>query len=70
MNMEIILSVGFLVAIWLWFKYQEGKASDHCNTHEVDWRKVNEDRTMNDLSNSQVNQNIINGKYDTGRKYK
>lgn len=64
--MEIILSVLFIVAIVGWFKLQDGRASNHLNTHvgKIDYGKMNEDRIMNDLSNSQVNQNIINGKYD------
>mgnify|MGYP006894173262 FL=1 len=64
--MEIILSVLFIAAIVGWFKLQDGRASNHLNTHvgKIDYGKMNEDRIMNNLSNSQVNQNIINGKYD------
>lgn len=64
--MEIILSVLFIAGIVGWFKLQDSRASSHLNTHvgKVDYGKMNDDRIMNDLSNSQVNQNIINGKYD------
>ena len=64
--MEIILSVLFIAGIIGWFKLQDGRASNHLNSHvgKIDYGKMNEDRIMNDLSNSQVNQNIINGKYD------
>lgn len=64
--MEIILSVLFIAGIVDWFKLQDSRASNHLNTHvgKIDYGKMNEDRIMNDLSNSQVNQNIINGKYD------
>ena len=64
--MEIILSVLFILGIVAWFKLQDTRASNHLNTNvgNVDYGKMNEDRILNDLSNSQVNQNIINGKYD------
>lgn len=64
--MEIILSVLFIAAIIGWFKLEDDRASNHLNTHagKVDYGKMNEDRILNDLSNSQVNQNIIDGKYD------
>lgn len=62
--MEIILSVLFIVAIVGWFKLQDGRASNHLNTHVIDYGKMNEDRILNDLSNLQVNQNILLGKYD------
>lgn len=63
--MEIILSILFLVCIWGYFKLKNRRAINHCKTHNVDWGKVNNDRIMNDLSQSQINQNIISGKYDT-----
>lgn len=64
--MEIILSVLFIAGIVGWFKLQDSRASSHLNTYvgKIDYGKMNDDRIMNDLSNSQVNQNIINGKYD------
>lgn len=64
--MEIILSVLFILGIVGWFKLQDGRASNHLNSHagKIDYGKMNEDRILNDLSNSQVNQNIISGKYD------
>lgn len=65
--MEIILSVLFLLGFYLYYRWLDGKTSEHCNTHSVDWRKENEDRIMNNLSNSQVNRNILNGKYDSGK---
>ena len=64
--MEIILSALFILGIVSWFKLQDGRASNHLNSHagKIDYGKMNEDRILNDLSNSQVNQNIISGKYD------
>mgnify|MGYP001096319326 CR=1 FL=1 len=64
--MEIVLSVLLILGIVGWFKLKDVKASNHLNTHagKIDYGKMNEDRIMNDLSNSQVNQNIIDGKYD------
>ena len=67
--MEIILSILFVLGIVAYFKYQDGKATVHCNTYEIDWGKVVEDRTMNNLSNTQINRNIASGKYDTGNKW-
>lgn len=62
--MEVILS-GFLVlGIWIYFKNQDAKACKYSQVHQIDWGKVNSDRVVNDLSNSQVNQNILNGKYN------
>lgn len=64
--MEIILSALFIAGIIAWFKLQDGKASNYLNTHvgKIDYGKMNDDRIMNDLSNSQINHNIINGEYD------
>lgn len=65
--MEIILSVLFLLGFYLYYRWLDGKTSEYCNSHSVDWRKENEDRIMNNLSNSQVNRNILNGKYNSGK---
>lgn len=62
--MEIILSVLFILGIWVYFKTQETKACNYSQSHQIDWGTVNSDRVLNDLSNSQVNQNIISGKYN------
>lgn len=64
--MEIILSILLIVGIVGWFKLQDGRANNHLNNHvgKIDYGKMNKDRIMNDLSNSQINQNIIKGKYD------
>lgn len=64
--MEIILSLLFVAGMIGWFKLKDNRASNHLNTNagKIDYGKMNNDRVMNDLSNSQVNQNIINGKYD------
>ena len=64
LNMEIILSIIFLVGIWAYFKVQDGRACNYSQSHQIDWGRVNYDRAINDLSNSQVNQNILNGKYN------
>lgn len=65
--MEIILSALFLLVIWGYFKHLDAKACNYSQSHQIDWGKVNHDRTINDLSNSQVNKNIISGKYNNGR---
>lgn len=62
--MEIILSVLFLLGIWAYFKVQDAKACNYSQSHQIDWGKVNSDRAVNDLSNYQVNQNTLNGKYN------
>lgn len=62
--MEIILSILFLIGIWAYFKNQDTKACNYSKSHQIDYGKVNTDRIMNDLSNSQVNHNILSGKYD------
>ena len=62
--MEIILSILFLVGIWVYYKVRDVKACNYSQSHQIDWGKVNSDRAINDLSNSQVNQNILNGKYN------
>lgn len=64
--MEIILSILLVSLIVGLSKLQDGRAGKHLNTHvgKIDYGKMNYDRIMNDLSNSQVNKNIINGKYD------
>jgi len=62
--MEIILSVLFLIAIWGYFKLLDNKTCDYLNGHDIDFGKMNDDRILNDLSNSQVNKNVLNGKYN------
>ena len=62
--MEIILSVLFILGFWAYFKVQDGRACSYSQSHQIDWGKVNSDRAINDLSNYQVNQNILNGKYN------
>lgn len=65
--MEIIFSIFLLLGSCFYYRCIDNKASDHCNTYKVDWKKVNEDRIMNDLSGSQINKNITSGKYDSGK---
>ncbi len=60
----MIESIILIVFIWAWVKAGERSANKYCNQHYIDWRKVNEDKTMNDLSNSQVDKNILSGKYN------
>ena len=62
--MEIILSILFLAGIYAYFKAKDVSATNYRNTHYIDYGKMNNDRLLNDLSNSQVNQNTLNGKYD------
>lgn len=65
--MEIIFSALFLLGFWLYYRCIDNSASNHCNTYKINWKKVNEDRIINDLSNSQINRNISKGKYDSGK---
>lgn len=65
--MEIIFSGLFLFGFWVYYKSVEKGASDHCNTYNIDWKKVNSDRIENDLSGTQVSKNISKGKYDSGK---
>lgn len=67
--MEIILSILFLVGIWAYFKTQETKAFNHSSNYEVDWKKVNDDRIRNDISNHQIYKDVASGKYDTGKTF-
>lgn len=64
--MEIIASILLILGIIGYFKIQDNKACNYMNTHvgKVDIGKMNHDRIMNNLSNYQVNQNLVNGKYD------
>lgn len=65
--MEILATIGLIVGVWLYYKIKEEQTIAHSNTYDVDWGKVNEDRIMNNLSQSQINDNIVNGKYDRGK---
>ena len=67
--MELLLSALLIGGIILYGKIQECNVNSHCNTYQVDWGKVTEDRIMNNLSDTQVNKNIASGKYDTGKKF-
>lgn len=62
--MEIIVSVLFLVGIWAYFKAKDIKVCNYSQSHQIDYGKLNNDRIMNDLSSSQVNNNILSGKYN------
>ena len=46
--MGIILSVLFIAVIIGWFKIQDGRASNHLNSHvgKIDYGKMNEDRIL------------------------
>lgn len=57
--MEIILSVLFIIGFIIYCNAKEASAY-----RQVDWKKANNDKFMNDLSQSQVNYNIMSGKYD------
>lgn len=65
--MEIIISILFLLGFWLYYRCVDNNASNYCSNYNIDWQKVNEDRIMNNLSNSQINRNISSGKYDSGK---
>ncbi len=60
----MIESIILIVFIWAWVKTGERSTNKYCNKHDIDWGAVNKDRTMNDLSNSQVDRNILSGKYN------
>ena len=62
--MDIILSILSVVSFAIYFKVKDIRACKYSQSHQIDWGKVNNDRMINDLSNSQVNQNILNGKYN------
>ena len=70
--MEIILSILSILGIIYWSKLQYNRASNYINTHinKIDYGKMNDDRIINDLSNQQLNQNILNGKYDSDKESK
>lgn len=62
--MEIILSVLFLIVIWIYFKSLENRARDYRNSGRVDLEKMNRDVIFNNLSNTETNKNVLAGKYD------
>lgn len=62
--MEIIATILLIIGLWGFYKIRDVKACNYSQSHQIDWGKVNHDRIINDLSNSQVNQNILNGKYN------
>lgn len=68
--MDMIFGIILLIGIWGYHKWKEEQARNHCNTYRIDYRKLNDDQIMNNLSNSQVNQNILSGKYDMGERCK
>lgn len=62
--MEIIASVLFLIGIWAYFKVKNVKVCNYSQSHQIGYGKLNNDRIMNNLSNSQVNNNILSGEYN------
>lgn len=69
--MEFILSIALIFCVFILPGIiSENKACNYMNTHvgKVDLGKMNTDRIMNNLSNYQANQNLINGKYDKPTK--
>lgn len=62
--MEFLLSGLFIIGFIIYVKCQEDRAANYSNTHKIDWKKVNEDRTMHGLSNMEINSNITKGKYN------
>lgn len=62
--MEIILSVLFILGFVAYFKSKDVSAHNYSQSHQIDWGKANSDRVVNDLSNFEVNQNILSGKYN------
>lgn len=63
--MEIILSVLFIIGFILFVRAQEINAF-----HKIDCEKVNNDKFMNDLSQSQVNYNIMSENMIRNKKTK
>lgn len=57
--MEIILSVLFIIGFIIYCNAKEASVY-----RQVDWKKANNDTLMNNLSKSQMNQNIMSGKYN------
>lgn len=69
--MEFLLSIALIFCVFILpGKIAEHKACNYMNSHvgRVDIGKMNTDRIVNNLSNYQVNQNLINGKYDKHTK--
>lgn len=60
--MEIILSILFIIGLILYCNAKEANAY-----RQVDWKKANNDKLMNDLSKSQMHKNIMSGKYNGGK---
>lgn len=62
--MEIFLSIIFICGVTIYFSSIDKKVSNHCLKYDIDWKKVNDDKTMFDLSEGEINRNILNGKYN------
>ena len=67
-NMEIIGSVLFLTLIWGFYRMLDIRARNYSITHKIDWKRVSDDRTFNNLHESDINRNMLKGKYDAKRK--
>lgn len=62
--MELFLSILFILGFIIYYKIKDIDTCNYNKYHKIDWGKVNTDKIVNNLSNSQVNSNILNGKYD------
>lgn len=67
--MKISLSILLIIGIIYCINRPNRNAMKYGNIYQQDYEKMNEDRYLNNLSNRQVNQNILSGKYNTGRRY-
>ena len=65
--MEMVLEIIFIFVVWLISKWNEWKFDNYMppQGQRVDHNLVSSDRIKNNLSDAQVKQNIMNGKYNT-----
>ena len=65
--MEMVLEIIFIFVIWIVSKWDEWKFNNYMppEGQRIDYNKQSYDRIVNNLSNEQVMENTINGKYNT-----
>lgn len=59
----LLLAIGFVVYFTMADKILDRKV-DNYNTRNVDFQKMAIDKSRNNLSDKQVQRNMVNGKYD------
>ena len=64
--MEMVLEILFILVIWIMSKWNEWKFDNYMppTGQRIDGNLQSLDRVKNHLSNEQVMQNTINGKYN------